>query len=509
MAVETVLSELADRFDDYRLIRDCIAGQRQIKKRRELYLLNPDPTEPDPIALKARYENYIGRAVFYGATGRTLRGLVGMVFDKDPAAEMPAGLEFIKADSNGGGLSLDQSASAALSDVVALGRAGVLTDYPHKAGPTTVAEAAAGNIRPTINRYKPEDIINWRFRSVGAKVMLCLVVIREQVVAEDDGFAETMETQYRVLRLDDANTYQVEIHKQDSTEAEKYQPQDGKGLPFGEIPFAFMGALDNSPAVDPPPLLDLAELNVAHYRNSADYEESAFIMGQPTPVLAGLTAKWVTEVLGGKVRFGSRGAIALPVGGSAELLQAQPNTLAFEAMTHKEDQMIALGAKLIENTGTVQTATEATQDSVMDNSVLGTAARNVSQAYRKALNWAWQFQSGVVVDDPDIIDYELNTDFAARMMSSVDRAEIIKEWQAKAITWEEMRWNLKRCGVAYEADQKAKDDIQSETETSIQMDAMAANTLGQATGQVDANGQPIPKPAPNVPPVKKGPPSAK
>lgn len=501
MAVDTVLSALSDVLPDYELIRDCVAGQRQIKKKTVKYLPDPDETEPDENERAARYKTYLMRSVFYGVTGRTLRGLVGLVFETDPAIEIPDLLLPVKEDATGSGTSLDQQAQGTLSDVVALGRAGLLTDYPNTSAPTTRAQALAGNIRPTLIRYKPEQIINWRTRTVGAKVLLSLVVIVESYIVEDDGFAETPGTQHRVLRLDEAGNYVVEIHRdregQGIVPFETYQPTDGKGLPFKEIPFTFIGAEDNDPDIDRAPLLDIAELNVAHYRNSADYEESAFVVGQPTPVLAGLTKQWVDEALKGRVRFGSRAAIALPVGGTAELLQAEPNTLAFEAMTHKEAQMIALGAKLIENTGTQQTATEATIDMVMDNSVLGTCARNVSMAYRKGLNWALQFMTGEIVDDPEVIDYELSTDFAARNLTAQDRQQVVQAWVQKAITWEEMRWNLKRSGVAYEDDETAKEAIQADQEASIEMEALAANALGQASGQVDANGNPIAKPAPN------------
>lgn len=486
MAVDTMLSELADVLPDYELIRDCVAGQRQIKKKRYKYLPDPDESEPDQKARNARYKTYLMRSVFYGVTNRTLRGLVGLVFDKDPASEIPDLLDIVKEDANGNGTSLDQQAQATLADVVSLGRAGLLTDYPQTEGATTRAQAQAGNVRPTIIRYKPEDVINWRTRTVGSKVLLSLVVLVETYVIEDDGFAETPGKQHRVLRLDDAGNYTVEIYRDVEAEGlkiyEKFMPQDGGGKPFREIPFSFIGSEDNDPGIDSAPLLDIAELNIAHYRNSADYEESAFVVGQPTPVLTGLTKQWVEEALDSRVRVGSRGAIPLPVGGDAKLLQAEPNTLAFTAMEHKEKQMTALGAKLIENTGTQMTATEATIDAVLDNSILGTCSRNVSIGYRKALNWAWQYVTGEIVDDPEVIDYELNTDFASRLLTAQDRQQIVQAWIQRAITWEEMRWNLKRTGMAYEDDQLAKDSINEEREEGIEMEATAAKALSDATG---------------------------
>lgn len=497
MAVDTVLSELADVLDDYKLIRDCIAGQKAVKKGKDAYLPVPDPLDTSTDAT-TRYTHYLTRATFYGATGRTLRGLVGLVFDKDPAVEAPEMLAPVIADASGNGMSLDASAEASLFEVVGLGRAGLLTDYPETEGPTTAADAKAGNVRPTITRYPAEAVINWRQRTVGAKTLLSLVVIREAYLIEDDGFAEQVGTQHRVLRLTPEGIYQISIYKEDDAEPTVITPLDGRGQYLREIPFTFIGAENNDPRVDRPPLQDIAEVNIAHYRNSADYEESVFMLGQPTPVFAGLTKAWVDEVFHSVwtdehtgatrrenvVRLGARGAVPLPEGGTAMLLQVEPNTLAFEAMTHKEKQMIALGAKLIENSGTQQTATEATLDSVLDNSVLSTCARNVSKAYKQALTWAWLFMTGDMVDDPDVLDYALATDFGGKLLTAQDRAEIVSAWQKNAITWEEMRWGLKRAGTAYEDDDKAKESIEAQREEGIDFEAKAAAALAGTVGAV-------------------------
>lgn len=486
MPVTTVLSELADKLIDYDRIRTCVAGSRFVKAKRYSpgYLPIPDPDEPDDTKRTNRYNSYLDRAVFYGVTGRTLRGLVGLVYDKDPAVQIPALMQPLLADIDGAGLSIDQHSQRSLRDVVSLGRGGLFTDYPQTLGPTTRAQALGGNIRPTVTYYKPEDIINWRTRTIGGKVQPCLVVMKYREAIEDDGFSESFEDRYRVLRLDDGNRYTIEIWREGDGEAPApIMPLDGRGQPFMEIPFEFMGSTDNSPAIDDSPLLDIAELNLAHFRNSADYEESTFMVGQPTPVFAGLTKDWVQNVLKNEVRLGSRGAVSLPQGGSADLLQAEPNTMVKEAMEHKEAQMIALGAKLIENTGTQQTATEATLDTVLDNSVLATCARNVSSAYRRSLGWAWQYMTGEIVENPEVIDYALNTDFAARMLTAAERSEIVAEWTKGAISFEEMRWNLKRSGTAYLDDAIAQAQIDQEREKSIEFEAKAA----EAVGSVGAN----------------------
>ncbi|WBF76811.1 hypothetical protein PSV3_00109 [Septimatrevirus PSV32] len=190
-----------------------------------------------------------------------------------------------------------------------------------------------------------------------------------------------------------------------------------------------------------------------------DYEESCYIVGQPTPVLIGLTEEWVTNVLKGSVNFGSRGGIPLPAGADAKLLQASENTMLKEAMDTKERQMVALGAKLVEQKEVQRTATEAELEAASEGSTLSSATKNVSAAFEWALKWAarWvgQADSGV--------KFELNTDFDIARMTPDERRSLVEEWQKGAITFEEMRTGLRKAGVATEDDAKAKEKIAKDT----------------------------------------------
>jgi hypothetical protein len=152
--------------------------------------------------------------------------------------------------------------------------------------------------------------------------------------------------------------------------------------------------------------------------------------------------------------------LPLPAGGSAELLQADPNTMPKEAMGHKEEQMKALGAKLIEPGPVKGTATEALIEEASESSVLSSATKNVSLGYQKALYFASRFIGEV---DPAKIVFELNSDFAANHMNAQERAQLLAEWQSGGITWGEFRFGLKKAGVAYEEDEKARDMIEQET----------------------------------------------
>lgn len=481
------------------LVRDCLSGDKGIKDKGTLYLPQPNPSDKS-VANTERYDQYKMRAVFYNVTARTLKGLTGQVFARDPVVKLPPLLEIMEEDADGGGVSLDQQTRKALSHVIAHGRCGILCDYPKVAGPVTKLQQDAGEVRPNIFLYDPWDIINWRVATIGGKKLLTLVVISEAEVVDDDGFEALIDNYYRVLRLTKEGIYQTEIWYWDQTMNdfvldETIIPTDSTGKPWREIPFTFIGAENNDPIPDLPPLYDLAVINLAHYRNSADYEEACFIVGQPTPVLTGLTEAWVKDVLKGEIQLGSRAAIPLPENGGALLLQAAPNSMPKEGMEHKESQMVALGAKLVEQKAVQRTATEAGLDSASETSLLATAAKNVSHAYTAALKWAARFVGAV----EDEVAYDLNTDFDISRLTAQDQAQVIANWQANAITFEEMRDNLKRGGIAYLDDEEARAEMDT---ASVDLGVPVGSPASAAQAAADAKAKADAAAAANTPPGK-------
>jgi len=494
--VAFIRPELSKLLPQYYLIRDCLSGEPTIKGARTVYLPMPN-AEDQSKENKARYDSYLKRAVFYNVTRRTLNGLVGQVFMRDPVVKVPSLLNPIVENASGTGVSLLQQSKKALSLTLAYSRAGLLVDYPEvPEGGATIADLEAGRVRPTITTYSPQEIINWRLTERGAEEILSLVVLAESYTFADDGFEMKNAAQFRVLKLDENGEYVMEVWSEpqpsawDGSKTPKgnfqlskvLRPRGADGLPLREIPFSFVGSENNDPQPDNPNLYDLASINVAHYRNSADYEESCFIVGQPTPVLTGLTEEWVKDVLKGTVAFGSRGGIPLPVGGDAKLLQATENTMIKEAMEAKERQMVALGAKLVEQKQVQRTAFEAKVEATSEGSTLSSTAKNVQAAYVWALKWCAKF-----VGVPDTaITFELNTDFDIARMTPEERAQAIKEWQGGAITFEEMRAVLRKSGTATEEDEQAKTKIAAETAAAMAL-ATPANVPGDGNTPPDNN----------------------
>lgn len=475
------LPEVDEMMPKWQLITDCIAGQDAVKKRGTTYLPKPNPTDVSA-ENDARYVGYVTRAVFYNVTANTLSGLVGQVFNSDPVSEYPKELEPLWYDCNGLGVTLIQQAKKALTSSLAFGRCGLLVDFPpafkdaqsNAPRAFTRQEVMDGRARPTIQYYGPTDIINWRYEQQGAVAVLALVVLVEDYIIKDDGFEIQRGNQCRVLRLT-GGVYSVETWRRTDEKQEgpyvlesNVTPTDSTGKPFGYIPFYWIGSQNNDAQIDKPPMYDIANINIGHYRNSADYEDAVYMLGQPTPYFAGLTQQWVDDVLKGVIQLGSRGAVPLPENGSAGLLQVAENTMVEGAMDKKERQMIALGAQLVEDKQVQRTLGEAKMEATVIASTLTSCARNVSQAFEAALLTAAQFNGTQV--DADKLKFQLSTDFAIAKMSSQERQQLLLEWQGGGISWTEYRAQLRQSGIATEDDKVAKAAIDKELESAVDLD---------------------------------------
>lgn len=457
--------EVIDLLPQWIAISDCLAGEVAVKSKTTEYLPRPNSTDTS-IENLARYTDYITRAVFYNATYQTFAGLMGQVFTVPPLIEVPEKLNIIVENVDGSFIDLTQLAKICVGNVLPFGRAGVLTDYSVISDNEvpTQSDIMDGKARSILKYYEPWKIINWRYQTDdNGKRTLSLVVLEEDYIVKDQGFAFETSVQYRELRIIDGEL-NVQIWRKVSDNVFEpsgfIKPLDGKGKPFKEITFAFIGAENNTADVDKPPMYDIASLNLAHYRNSADYEESVFIVGQPTPWVSGLDEQWVNNVFKGGFQLGSRTAIPLPKNATAGLLSATENGLVKEAMEHKERQMVAFGAKLVEQRSVQRTATEAGLEASAENSTLVSVVRNVQQAIIQCLKWACMFEN----IEPKDLKFELNTDFAISKMPTEEINSIIKSWQSGAISWDEMRINLRKGNVPLDEDKKAKQAIDLEKE---------------------------------------------
>lgn len=408
--ITTQNTEYSANLDAWKKVDDVCKGQAAVKAAGKTYLPVPETFEDGD-----RYKEYLGRAVFYGVTGRTLKSNVGSAFNKLPEFKYPDELEYLKRNADGSGRSIYQTSQHMLNLILKHYRCGVYVDYPQVAPSRNRAEDKQKNAFPMIHILDAMVVVDWDHIIIGNQKKTSFVKILETVSKRsDDGFTSSTENQYRVLRLEDSDgghVYTVQIYtlndKNVWVPGDKYIPTDFHGKTWSYIPFTFCGAVDNTSEIDNAPLLELADLNLAHYRNSADVEESGFITGQPIVSMPEVTDEQLRHITSNGIAVGSRQAFPTKV----DIVQAESNNLAKQLMTDKWAQMKEMGARLIEVGSANKTATQADNEDSVQHSVLSLAVSNISEALQMALRWCCKFALANHELGPDELNYVISQDF--------------------------------------------------------------------------------------------------
>ena len=433
MSVDTKHSEYHEYYEIWERCEAAAEGQDEIHEYGVKYLPRLSGQND------AEYFAYKQRALYYNATNRTINGLTGMLFMRPETIEAPAAMDSIIADVTMGGLSLHQFAEMVAEEVITIGRCGVLVDYPPIVNAVTLAQAQAQGARPYATMYDAESIINWKTGRISNVEQLTLVVLEEENEIPVDEFESKCEPQWRVLDLAEG-AYRQRVFRKDKRGefilVEEIFPQIN-GRVISRIPFEFFGVRDNSPCVDKPPLLDLVDVNLSHYRTIADYCHGLHFTGLPTPVVTG----YYSDDKSASLRIGSGTAWLLP----------DPQSKAFyleftgqglgelrEALHSKEAMMATLGARIL---APEKRAAEAAQTANIhrssENSVLASIAQSISVGLTHVMEWLRDW-SNITGD----VKIELNRDFIPNSMTAQDVDSLVKSWQSGAISHETLFDNL-------------------------------------------------------------------
>lgn len=447
--------------------RDCYEGSDAVKARKAEYLppLDSHALRPE------KYEEYLLRAMFYNATGRTVDGLAGAIFQKAPTFDIPDAFKDHVSDITLTGISAELFALKATREVLTTGRAGVLIDMSSVPGPDQ---------RPYWVQYRAEDIVNWRTERRNGDEVLTLVVLREEAEDKDpaDPFGKRCVTQYRVLELAAAG-YTQTVWRKKSADVEEwvpYAPGDGdpvvvplrRGVPLDFIPFVFVGPTSTSPDVEKPPLMDLVEVNLSHYRLNADMEHGLHYVGVPVLVIIGITDD-------SPLKFGASNALLLPKDGSAQILQVDGEMFgALERADERKRKLMAtLGARLLED----QPAAAETMGAVaMRHSGEHATLRTIAQAVEQGLALALRFHiwwTGTEKRPGDVkVAFELNKDFFAVKASPDEVRAALMAFQADGISFETFYTLLQKGGWTREGVKLEDEKVAIEGQIKTRMDRM-------------------------------------
>lgn len=410
---------------DWVKIRDCLAGQRVIKYKGTLYLKKLPGSE------KTEYEDYLDGAVFFNMAAQTLKSMTGQVFRRPPVIKkFPA--KFKEALANG--IGRDQSTHVAftktvVSEAISMGRYGVLVDAPASTSPVAKSYMVG---------YAAENIMDWTIESIDGRQLITRVLLREwqrqqlPIPGDEKGVVYRnpytwpyhYKAYYRELLLVDGDTpsglkYIQNTYIEDPTGAPETTVEPTiNGNPLEFIPFVFFGASGNTADTEKPPLLDICDLNLSHYRSYADLEHGRKYTALPVYYAQGQDGAGASEY-----HIGPNTVWEVPNGSIPGILEYKGEGLkALEnALQSKESQIAAIGGRMItgsasrgaggENEKQTKQREDAEQSILID--VIGAVQDGMSLCMRY-----WLMFRDFPLSQSWELSYEINTDFLSAQIGA-------------------------------------------------------------------------------------------
>ena len=397
------------------------------------------------------YKAYQERASYFNATWRTIAAMNGMLFRKPPIVDVQASITPLLEDVTLAGCPFEIFAQEISEESLTVGRVGLLVDYPSaNTEGMSAADAAQLNLRPVMQMYKAESIINWKMGRVNNKYVLIQLVLRECYYKDKDKdeFEQEEETQYRVLDLINGfyrqRLFKKEGKKDVQISGDIFPMMNNKEM--GYIPFIFLSTDDLSSDVHEPVIIDLVDLNLSHFRVSAHYEHGCHWSGLAQAWIAGHTMESGQSAL----TFGGGGAWVFPnEGAKAEMLSLNHNFTALrDNLDAKKQEMAILGARMLtaDKKG-IESADTANIHRAGETSILSKTAQTLSEGLTRALRI---FSDWAGVDG--LATCELNREFTATVMTPQDAVAFMQLVQGGAMSQESAFNNMKRGGLYEDAD---------------------------------------------------------
>jgi hypothetical protein len=381
------------------------------------------------------YQQYIGRASCPGIFESTVNGRLGDIFRKPPLLEAPDDMiEWAKAVTKFSE-PLEIFTQQLLREIMITGRAAIVLDFNNRKS------------SHELTLYRAEDILFWDDTPGAERVRL-----KEKSYKSSETKAEVAE-EYLELWMEEGRL-----------QASRAMLAEGKMFVDDVTPTRAGGALDFFPVVivnseglrfecNDPPMLNLTNLLLAIFRNSADYEQGLHCLGVPTPVVSGIRSDDAN-----KFHLGPYTPIVLePPDAKAYYLEFNGVGITHlkDAIEEKLLQALMLGARLLQPRRQVESAEAAKTRMGAETSVLNTLVRVAEDAIASIFDF-WLLWNGRQTDAIEY-RYELNTDYVSEAFDP-DVMKVINESELAGLMSPETAFKLRKRFELYPEDLTYEDE---------------------------------------------------
>ena len=421
-------------------MRACLEGNQYLRSIAHDFIPQL-PNEADEC-----FRRRLDCALFSPYTQRIVDAAIGLVLRKPITLECgnEAYFEEWALDVDRQGTDINEFARSLLRTTIGYGHAGIMVDYPKAEGIRTLKDELQAQLKPYFTAVDPYRILGWRHSVLDNGGQLTQVRIREVATRPDGAFGETVVERIRVLEPGSYRLFERENGEasQDWIEIEKGSTS------VSEVPLFVCYSQKEAVMVSRPPLLEVAAINLAHYKLQSQHLHALQVAGFPLLVLRGYDDQ------GSSLDLDVSKALALPVEGGAEYVE--PANQAFAAYQEEldklADQMSNLGISVLAQQKRVSESGLSKQlDKADSHSLLATISMDLEQTLQAAINMAAEYagQEPPTVGLSRDFDVEkldggsvtaINTLFTSGLLDQQTALELLRrgEWLGDEVDLEEV-----------------------------------------------------------------------
>lgn len=399
------------------MVDSLMGGTQTMRAAGERYLpRNPKELESD-------YTARVARTTLFNAYKRSIQHAVARAFTKDVALEgYPGELTIFMEDVDSQGRDLTQFSKAIFTDSLNRGISYLLVEFPRRdVQPLTLADAIASGDRPYWVPIPATNVLAaFSVLEGGSERLTYFRFIENLVEPTSDGLSEQTIQQVKVFKQPfKLSPVTFDIYRKDST---------GTWFLFeGDVPLLGMPQIPVVPDytnrtgffIGTPPLLDLAETNVAHWQSSSEQRNILHVARVPFLHVKGMAASFDGEGKPKEQEISIHSVLVTDKEGDAKWVETTGAGIKAGAddLADLESKMEALGLMLTAPRSGTATATENSINAAESNSILKDYALALADTLEQALFLTGMYLGLDVSSGKVVID----TSFAVDLQTSASQ----------------------------------------------------------------------------------------
>jgi hypothetical protein len=264
-------------------INDALmGGTLEMRRQGETYL--PKWPNEDPEGYKQRLS-----VATLLPSYEEIKQNIGRVFAEPTvlSQETPDKIKELAEDIDMEGDRLDVWAQQFFSIAFQYGLAHALVDYP-RTDPETVktrADEQASGSRPYVTMLNPRQVIGWKSKVSGGKVVLTDLRVKEVIVVDGDDFGQTKIEQIRHIMPGKVEIYRRNKGNDGSASWAIHEEWETSR---SDIPLVTLYTKRTGFMRGSPPLLNLALLNIKHWQSQSEQDNILHVARVPLLSVYGL-----------------------------------------------------------------------------------------------------------------------------------------------------------------------------------------------------------------------------